>query len=89
MGSPEVGGCHEVLAHVWLYLDQETDPPTCAQVEEHLAVCEQCRRAARFNRRLKQLVRRCADEPVSPDAVRALRVKLEATLRRPPSGPVI
>ena len=39
MGAPEVGAaCHAVLRHVWLYLDQETDQPTCAGIEalDHL-----------------------------------------------------
>jgi anti-sigma factor (TIGR02949 family) len=70
MGSPEVGGCDEVRRHLWLYLDKETDPPTCAELDAHLADCAHCRRMVEFDQRFKQLVRRCADaEPVPPKVV--------------------
>ena len=58
MGSPEVGGgecrdCHDVLGFVWLYLDHEAPPTTCAELEAHLLECESCQRAVRFDRRFK------------------------------------
>jgi mycothiol system anti-sigma-R factor len=92
MGSPEVGGgCDDVLRHVWMYLDQETDPPTCAELEAHLAECEACQRVVQFDRKFKLLVRRCADTgPVPQARVEALRVRLVASLRsrpQPPSQP--
>jgi len=88
MGSPEVGGCDEVRRHLWLYLDKETDPPTCAELDAHLADCAHCRRMVEFDQRFKQLVRRCADaEPVPPKVVETLRTRVEAILRiRRPSG---
>jgi anti-sigma factor (TIGR02949 family) len=88
MGSPEVGGCDEVRRHLWLYLDKETDPPTCAELDAHLADCAHCRRMVEFDQRFKQLVRRCADaEPVPPTVVEMLRTRVEAVLRiRRPSG---
>jgi anti-sigma factor (TIGR02949 family) len=63
MGSPEVGGCDcdEVRRHLWPYLDRETDPPTCAELEAHLEECSHCRRMAEFDQSFKRLVRRCAD----------------------------
>ncbi len=87
MGAPEVGGCDEVLRHVWPYLDHETDPPTCAEFERHLSVCASCRRVVQFDRKFKLLVRRCADAgPVSRSTLEALRIRVEAELRiRPPS----
>jgi anti-sigma factor (TIGR02949 family) len=84
MGSPEVGGsdCYEVRRHLWPYLDQETDPPTCAELEAHLEECGHCRRMVAFDQRFKQLVRRCADaEPVSPTVVATLRSRVEAVIR--------
>ena len=90
MGSPEVGGdagacrdCHDVLGFVWLYLDHEAPPTTCAELEAHLAECQSCQRAVRFDRRFKQLVRRCADspEPVPTTVVESLRVRVETILR--------
>jgi anti-sigma factor (TIGR02949 family) len=88
MGSPEVGGCDEVRRHLWLYLDKETDPPTCAELEAHLADCAHCRRMIEFDQRFKQLVRRCEDaEPVPPKVVETLRTRVEAVIRiRRPSG---
>jgi mycothiol system anti-sigma-R factor len=88
MGSPEVGGggecrdCHDVLGFVWLYLDHEAPPTTCEELEAHLAGCESCQRAVRFDRRFKQLVRRCCDvEPVPATVVESLRVRVETILR--------
>jgi mycothiol system anti-sigma-R factor len=94
MGSPEVGGgecrdCNDVLGFVWLYLDHEAAPTTCEELEAHLAECQSCQRAVRFDRRFKQLVRRCADvEPVPTTVVESLRIRVEAILRSdPPSQP--
>jgi mycothiol system anti-sigma-R factor len=88
MGSPEVGGCDGVLRHVWEYLDRETDPPTCAELEAHLAECVRCQRVVRFDRKFKLLVRRCADPgPVPQARIEALRVRLVATLRSRPTNP--
>ena len=89
MGSPEVGSggecrdCNDVLGFVWLYLDHEAPPTTCAELEAHLAECASCQRAVRFDRRFKQLVRRCADppEPVPTTVVDSLRVRVEMILR--------
>jgi mycothiol system anti-sigma-R factor len=95
MGSAEVGGggdcrdCNDVLGFVWLYLDHEAPPTTCEELEAHLAECQDCQRAVRFDRRFKQLVRRCADpEPVPSSVVESLRIRVEAILRTdPPSQP--
>ena len=94
MGSPEVGGgecrdCNDVLGFVWLYLDHEAPPTTCAELEAHLVECESCQRAVRFDRRFKQLVRRCADPgPVPNTVIESLRVRVEQLLRAdPPSQP--
>ena len=84
MGSAQVG-CHQFLSRVWLYLDKETDPPTCAEFESHLAGCADCRRIVQFDLRFKQLVRRCADTgPVPASAVESLRARLQARLQHPP-----
>jgi mycothiol system anti-sigma-R factor len=90
MGSPEVGGCDGVRRHVWAYLDQEIDPPACAELEAHIAECASCQRVLQFDRKFKLLVRRCADVgPVPQARLEALRVRLVAKLRSgPPSQPV-
>ena len=90
MGSPEVGDCDGVQRHVWVYLDKETDPPTCAELEAHIAGCPACQRVVQFDRKFKLLVRRCADPGPLPQArLEALRVRLVARLRsEPPSQPV-
>jgi mycothiol system anti-sigma-R factor len=82
-GAPECRGCEDVLGFVWLYLDHEAPPTTCAELEAHLVECESCQRAVRFDRRFKQLVRRCADppEPVPTTVVESLRIRVETILR--------
>jgi len=84
MDSPQVGGgCRAVHAHVWVYLDQEVDGRTCAELEAHLAECASCRRMVQFDQRFKQLVRRCADPaPISPSTLMTLRARLEASLQQ-------
>ena len=89
MGSSEVGGCRAVLSDLWLYIDHEAPPTTCAELEAHLAECASCQRAVRFDRKFKQLVRRCADHPgpVPARAVESLRIRVEAILKAGPSAP--
>jgi mycothiol system anti-sigma-R factor len=89
MGSSEVGGCDEVFGAIWLYVDHEAPPRTCTELEAHLAECETCQRAVRFDRRFKQLVRRCADPgPVPSGVIESLRLRVEQIVRAdPPSQP--
>jgi len=89
MGSPEVGGCDEVFGAIWLYLDHEAPPRTCTELEAHLAECQSCQRALRFDQRFKQLVRRCADPgPVPSGVIESLRIRVEQIVRTdPPSQP--
>jgi mycothiol system anti-sigma-R factor len=90
MGSPEVGGsCDEVFGAIWLYVDHEAPPRTCEELEAHLAECQTCQRAVRFDRRFKQLVRRCADPgPVPSGVIESLRLRVEQIVRTdPPSQP--
>ena len=59
------------------------------ELEAHLVECESCQRAVRFDRRFKQLVRRCADppEPVPTTVVESLRIRVERTILRGNSSP--
>jgi mycothiol system anti-sigma-R factor len=85
MGSSEVGDCQAVLTYVWLYVDHEAPPTTCAELEQHLARCASCQRAVRFDTKFKQLVRRCADPgPISDRTVESLRLRVQAILEGPP-----
>jgi mycothiol system anti-sigma-R factor len=89
MGSPEVGGCDQVHANVWQYLDHEIDQMSCAELETHLADCPPCRRAVEFDRRFKEVLRRCVDaQPLPQDRVRAMteRVKQRLASAPPPDG---
>ncbi|HEX9342753.1 MAG TPA: zf-HC2 domain-containing protein [Actinomycetota bacterium] len=84
MGAPEVGdcGCDGVLNHVWSYLDHESDPPTCAELEAHLRTCTYCQGLVQFNEQLKKLVRRCADPGPAPAAASAqLRARVQAIIK--------
>lgn len=89
MGSPEVGGCDHVQANVWQYLDHEIDQMSCAELEAHLASCPPCRRAVEFDRRFKEVLRRCVDQqPLPQDRVQAMadRLKQRLASAQPPDG---
>jgi mycothiol system anti-sigma-R factor len=86
MGSPEVG-CGRDQSHLWQYIDREMSPAACVQLEAHLRDCEACRQALEADRKLKRLVRRCADvEPMPVERVQALivRVRQSISIVEPP-----
>jgi mycothiol system anti-sigma-R factor len=85
MGASEVGGCGRVHAIVWQYLDHEIDGMSCAQLEAHLADCPGCLRAVEFDRRFKEKLRRCADDPLpSADRIRVVMERVRQRLAMPP-----
>jgi mycothiol system anti-sigma-R factor len=83
MGSPEVGGCDRVHAITWQYLDHEIDGMSCAQLEAHLAGCTSCQRAVEFDRRFKEVLRRCADEQPPQERVRAITYRVMQRIAMP------
>ncbi len=62
--------CHELRAHLSLWLDGELDATRCAQAQRHLAGCPACRNLADTLRQMLALYR-AAPRAVVPAAVHA------------------
>ena len=68
-GSPHETPCSEVLALVFLYIDDEIDEQHRLQVTTHLSECPPCEGEYAVERRVRSLVQRCCQEP-APASVR-------------------
>lgn len=70
--------CDEVLADVFVYLDNETAEDARERIREHLEGCEPCLREFGVEKELKELVARCCGGDVAPDSLRErVKVRLE------------
>ena len=70
--------CDEVLADVFLYLDDETDPSARDKMRQHLDNCAPCLRQFGLEQDVKELVARCCGGDIAPDSLRArVKVRLE------------
>lgn len=67
--------CEEMLQP---FLDRDLDEGERAQAEEHLNLCEHCRKRYRFEEELRRFVRHATTEEMAPE----LKTKLSA-LRTP------
>jgi anti-sigma factor (TIGR02949 family) len=67
--------CEELLQP---FLDRELDDRERAQAEQHLSLCDYCRKRYHFEEALRRFVRQAASEEMAPD----LKTKL-AELRTP------
>lgn len=76
----EVAGltCRQVLAGLGDYLDGELPPPAVAQVEAHLAGCQNCARYGGSVGRAVGALRGAGVSPVPPDVLARLEVRLRA-----------
>lgn len=71
--------CQRALEELQDWLHRESTPENAAALEEHLAVCDPCRRHKEFEERFQALLSRAAtQEECPPD----LRDRLRAALRR-------
>ncbi|RZS34034.1 mycothiol system anti-sigma-R factor [Herbihabitans rhizosphaerae] len=78
-GKPHETDCSEVLAEVWLFLDQECDQTRRAKLEQHLDECSPCLERYDLEEHLKVLLaRKCGGEH-APDA---LKDRLRASIRK-------
>jgi len=62
--------CDEVLADVYLYLDDESDPEVRARIRTHLDDCAPCLRQFGLEQDVKSLVARCCGGDVAPDSLK-------------------
>lgn len=69
--------CVDVVRELWDYLDGEGDPATWDAIKEHLATCTGCQSHVDFCRGFLAQV---ASVPVDPEAVAAMRARIERAL---------
>lgn len=69
--------CDEVLADVYLYLDDETDPVVRQRIRTHLDDCGPCLRRFGLEQDVKVLVARSCGGDVAPASLKSrIRVRL-------------
>jgi mycothiol system anti-sigma-R factor len=69
-------GCEEVIAHLFAYLDNETDPEKRSYIERHLEECRACYSRAEFEKALRAKVKQLGDG----EAPATLRQRVRALL---------
>lgn len=69
--------CEEVLADVYLYLDDESDPQVRQRIRSHLDECAPCLRQFGLEQDVKSLIARCCGGDVAPESLKSsIRLKL-------------
>jgi mycothiol system anti-sigma-R factor len=69
--------CDEVLADVYLYLDDETDDEARSRIRMHLDDCAPCLRQYGLEQDVKSLVARCCGGDVAPGELKdRIRLRL-------------
>ncbi len=70
--------CNEVLADVFLYLDNEGDAAVRERMRQHIDDCAPCLRQFGLEQDVIALVARCCGGDVAPDSLRTrVQVRLE------------
>ncbi|GGM80177.1 mycothiol system anti-sigma-R factor [Longimycelium tulufanense] len=78
-GKPHETPCNEVLAEVWLFLDQECDQRRRQKLEQHLDECGHCLEQYGIEEQIKILLARKCGGDHAPDA---LKQRLRDSIRR-------
>jgi len=73
-GRHHARDCADVLADLYLFLDNEADDASCAEIRQHLIECGPCLAKYNLDRIVKHLVARSCCDP-APEPLRQ-RVKL-------------
>ncbi len=63
--------CDEVLADVYLYLDDESDPEVRQRIRTHLDDCAPCLRQFGLEQDVKSLVARCCGGDIAPESLKS------------------
>lgn len=74
--------CSDVLADVWLFLDDELDAERRAAVQRHLDDCSPCLAEAGIDKKLKELLARKCGGDIAPDHLRDRIASRLTALRR-------
>jgi mycothiol system anti-sigma-R factor len=61
-GDPGKHDCNEVLERVYVFIDNELDQASCAEIQQHLDDCGPCLQEVDLERMLKALVARSCKE---------------------------
>jgi mycothiol system anti-sigma-R factor len=77
-GKPHETPCTEVLAEVFLFLDNECDELHRSRIEQHLDECNPCLRKYGIEDEVKALVHRKCGGDRAPDSLKA-RVRIRLT----------
>lgn len=72
--------CKRVYQDCFLLIDNEAETEACSALLQHLAICPQCARRVENARKLVLVVRQRCHRQVAPER---LRIRIQATLRRP------
>ncbi|MGN6160087.1 MAG: mycothiol system anti-sigma-R factor [Marmoricola sp.] len=67
--SEEAADCSEVLGRMFVFIDNELDSASCAQIQQHLDDCSPCLAKYNLERTVKAVVARSCTE-VAPQALR-------------------
>ncbi|WHT20429.1 mycothiol system anti-sigma-R factor [Crossiella sp. CA-258035] len=78
-GEPHETDCKDVLAEVWMFLDQECDKTRRELLRQHLNECSPCLEQYGIDEYLKALLARKCGGEAAPDT---LKQRLRATIRR-------
>lgn len=62
--------CEQALENLYLFIDQEMDTASCAEIQTHIDDCTSCLSEFDLERVVKSLVSRSCSE-VAPDPLRA------------------
>jgi mycothiol system anti-sigma-R factor len=80
-GKPHETDCSEVLAEVWLYLDQECDCHRRELLQRHLDECHPCLEQYGIEEQLKALLaRKCGGEQAPVELRQRLRDSIESLI---------
>ncbi|MGW1681027.1 mycothiol system anti-sigma-R factor [Saccharopolyspora sp. NPDC002376] len=97
-GESDEASCEDVLAEVWLFLDNECDQQRRAAVQEHLDGCGSCLEHFGIEEHIKALLhRKCSGEHAPTELKERLRSsireavlsKAEVTIERGPDGTTV
>ncbi|MGH3497621.1 MAG: mycothiol system anti-sigma-R factor [Nocardioidaceae bacterium] len=61
-GKPHKHDCAEILGDLYLFIDQEIDDASCAEIRQHLDECAPCLTKFDLERMVKDLVARSCSE---------------------------
>jgi mycothiol system anti-sigma-R factor len=77
-GKPHDVDCHEILQRMYVFLDDELETASCAEIRQHLDECAPCLEIYDVERVVKQMVHRCCGDEHAPDSLRE-KVRMRIT----------